>query len=727
MARDFDGSSGYLDLGSRSALDPSFPLTVGAWIRPDTHPANGGYIFAQGRQSTSGFALATLSSTAPHRLQFVKPGAAGISATTVSLTNSVWQFVAAVVTSTNVRFIVITAAGSLSAENVADSTAFATSANDETIVGYLTASGGGATANTRFDGRIAHLGVFIGEALTDAQVKAFAFGGPSAVGHRPDVFLPIWGVASPEADLSGNAFNGTVNGTAPAADGPPVGWYAADAGGMFSTENPTTPTVAIPFISPATTVYAPTLAASGAAALTVPFISAATTLYTVSLAGQIVGVSIAFDDDLLEPNPSWTRIDNQIRVARWEIRRGRQDEREKTETGEATIFVKDTEGWLDPSNVSSPWFGKLDGKQVALARWNPVTQQWYTRFRGTIEEYGHDLSPTQNVDEVAIVCVGFMDYLNSAQMAPGVSGHPGGPAGVVFYDDQDANDRVNDIHADAGFPPELYVTFSLNVVMQETRYDGGYSYLAGIFDAADAEFPGVSNVFEDRFGRVCVHGRHARFDPDSVATDAGNDAWDFNRWKLGDGDAITGDSNYAQLRPPLHADRSLKNVINSALVTPYGIDAGAVAGQVVSDPTSIAAYGVRSYSAQDLRVLEHKTNGDTGAEQCEKVGDFYVTNYKDPRTRPRQATIKSLAPDDARAAKTWLLMSKVDISDVVHLKVTFPGGGGFDEDFYVEGVTESSRPGGPFTPIGDEYAIDEVTLDLSPTAYYNEDTFPDDT
>jgi hypothetical protein len=47
------------------------------------------------------------------------------------------------------------------------------------------------------------------------------------------------------------------------------------------------------------------------------------------------------------------------RISRWEVRRGRQDELEKTGTGEATIFVNDVEGLYDPSNTGSPYFGIL--------------------------------------------------------------------------------------------------------------------------------------------------------------------------------------------------------------------------------------------------------------------------------------------------------------------------------------------------------------------------------
>lgn len=452
-------------------------------------------------------------------------------------------------------------------------------------------------------------------------------------------------------------------------------------------------------------------------------------------ASSIEGVSVAFGDTMLEPDPTWTRIDNQLRVSRWEIRRGRQDEREKTEPAQATVFVNDVDGLLDPTNTGSPWFGVLDGRQLALARWNPVTGEWFTRFRGTIEEYGYDLHPSQSVTEVAIRAVGFMGYLARAEMAPGAAGFSTTLEGGILYEDAEVNDRIDAIHGDAGIPPALTVTFSGNVVCDESRYPPGYSFLAALFDAADAEFAGVSNVYEDRFGRIVFHGRHARFDPQTVADDAGPDAWDFHVWKAGDEAAIVIDPTTAQIRPPLQYDRSLDRVINAGLATPQvdwvgstrnELTAAQIQANIVTDPVSIGKYGVRSWSAPDLHIKEHKTNGNSGLEEAFNQASYYVTNNADPVTRPRQITFKSLLADDYRASATWGLICEVDISDVIHLTVTNPGGGGFDDDYYVEGITETSTFSGPFTPSTGEYDNAELTVDVSPEAWYTEDPFNDE-
>jgi hypothetical protein len=480
------------------------------------------------------------------------------------------------------------------------------------------------------------------------------------------------------------------------------------------------PGIAVPFIAATTTLFAPTLANQE---IGVPFIGAATVVYAPTLVAVYPreGVQIGFDDSLLAVNPAWTRIDELVRVSRWEIRRGRQSELDKTGTAEATIFVNDVDGYLDPANAGSPWYGKLDGRQVSLSRWNPFTSSWSPRFRGYIEEYGYDLHPSQVKTEVAIRCVGFMDYLAGAEMAPGQAGSPppAGSEGNIFYEDAEVDDRLYEIIGNSGFPPELTVIFSGNVVVQESIYDPGYSFLAALQDAADAEFPGVANLYEDRFGRIVFHGRHARFDPDTVAADAGSDAWDFRRWSAGDAAGLVIDPTAAQVRPPVNYDRSLKLVINAALATPLGIAEEDIEAQLSTDAPSIADFGIRSWSAPDLRILEHKTNGNTGLQETKLMADYYVQNYKEPRTRPRAITFKPLLPSDPRAEATWALMCGIDISDIVYLYITSPGGGGIDGEFYVEGITESARIGRP------DFEFGEVTIDVSPTAYYETDVFDD--
>lgn len=396
-------------------------------------------------------------------------------------------------------------------------------------------------------------------------------------------------------------------------------------------------------------------------------------------------VLIGFDDTPLEPYVDWTRIDSDDRpgfVAEIEIVAGKQEEFDKTETNHATIRFNDRLGLLDPNNTASPWFGKLNGKQILLQLYNPVDSTWYSRFRGVIDKWGHDLNPATRdgvsiVSDVALECVGIFDYLAGFGLTPGLHGDVGGPDGVVFYEDGEVNVRQEAILADAGIDATRYVVFEGNVMVAETLYDMDDTALVALSDACDAETPAaLANRYEDRFGRYVFHGRQAALDPDTVAAGAGDAAWDFQRFYIGDGAAIAGDADYAQIRPPLLFTMGRDRIINVALVTPRDVDRTLIAGLVKTDAASVTAYGVHSYTSPDSINAGHKTNADTAVQDLGRSAQFLVDNYAEPQVRLQAVTLKALRPDDARAAKTWEVLSKADIADAAAVRFGYPEGAG---------------------------------------------------
>lgn len=432
-------------------------------------------------------------------------------------------------------------------------------------------------------------------------------------------------------------------------------------------------------------------------------------------------VSVGFDANMLDPDPTWTVLDTTDNlVARIEVRDGRQTEQDETETGTATIFLNDTAGLFDPNNVSSPYFGKLDGKPVAVALYNPVDLEWVPQWRGTIDDIITVLNPATNAGvsilaNVQIECVDIFDYLAGAEMAPGVNGTIPVPdlisAGTIFYDNAEVNDRITALLADALLDPDMYVVFSGNVNVQESQYDSGDSFLAALRDAADAEFPGIANIYVDKLGRFVFHGRFARLDPDTVAAAAGA-AWDFNRWKAGDGAAITGDADNAQIRE-FAFSRPRSRLINRAISYPgpplnlgTPADEALIPMQLTEDLTSQGKYGIHARTDDNLIVDSHKTNADDGWQQSAKYALFWVTYYADPLARIDRIVFKSVRPDDPRAAATWGLLTGVSISDVVAVSVGYPDGTGIQGvDYYVEGRELTIEPLQP--------GFDMVTLALN--------------
>lgn len=429
------------------------------------------------------------------------------------------------------------------------------------------------------------------------------------------------------------------------------------------------------------------------------------------------GLSVAPSSTIFTELPTWTRLDNAgggLRLARVEIRRGRQDEFERTETGTLTATFNDRNGDVDPTLVD--WISR----PVAFAVRNPVTDEWQPRFRGVLDEHTYDLDPTGTVKgEAVLEAVDALDYFANYQMHPGPAGFPPGDPpptqslGYVFYEDTAAQGprlRILQAMADCGWPVALASVFTGNVNVLETKYSPGESILAVIRDAADAEFPGIGNFFIDRYGVACFHGRNARFDP--VATAATATHWDFHQWTAGQGGGV-------QIRPPWQVTRTRRSVRNQAMCYPLDIKQKDRVDQTVEDTGSIAEHGGRGWAAENLITKDGITTGNSGKDECKAFAQYIVNNYADDVPRIAQLSFKALRPTDIRGPDLWDLVTKIDVSDQITVTRSHPGGGGISgETYFVEGITEVWRYGHKDLDTG--YPFLDLTLDLSPTTYWQE-------
>jgi hypothetical protein len=470
-----------------------------------------------------------------------------------------------------------------------------------------------------------------------------------------------------------------------------------------------------------------------------------------------VRVGVAFDDVTLEPDPTWTYLtDTENLVAGYEIERGRQYEFDKVDTGSAKVTIYDRDGVLDPTLTTGPYFGKIEPLlQIQIELWNPVTETWSTRFRGFILEYDYSVDPsthqdgddnTVGVSRLELDCADLFAILTAIEMQPDlVAGSPSFgdvlPAqvepGNIFFDnagpDGGGNSgghvRAVQVLGNAGIPTELYVIFSLNINCPETVYSPSQNVLEVLQDIADAEFPTLGMVYVDRKGRIALHGRLSRFDPATVAAGATPGAWDFTEWKAGD-EFATKDpmlSNVVQIRT-FAFNRGWSKVFNYALCTPKDIASEDIEGQVSRDDASIATFGFRAWSAENLVI--GAPSGDpltsSGADTltgldalsaCRTFADYITANYATPHNRVTELTFRSMRPDDPRAAANWALLCGVDINDLIDLYVRGPGDGPIEyifngDQFFVEGISESAEP------LNGEYADVTVALDLSPRAAF---------
>jgi len=271
--------------------------------------------------------------------------------------------------------------------------------------------------------------------------------------------------------------------------------------------------------------------------------------------------------------------------------------------------------------------------------------------------------------------------------------------------------RINSVLDAFGWStPDLREVFTGNVALKRTVYAPRSTVLQVIQDVADAEFPDVANVLIGKDGTFIFHGRFARFNPSDPD-------YDINTWGVGDQTAVDTDpANIVLVSPPLEASLDDSTLYTAAVATPQDVADADIAGQYVTDATTIAAYGLRTWSAENL-LTDGGDGPTTDLQETRLFATYVVDNYKTPMLRVGQLTIRPRDPNDVRAPATWALMCGVDITDITHLTTTHTGGGGFDTDFYVEGVHYEVRPMNTLIPDV------TLTLDVSPRARYDVNPF----
>lgn len=437
----------------------------------------------------------------------------------------------------------------------------------------------------------------------------------------------------------------------------------------------------------------------------------------------MAGISLAPDDTALTASPDWERIDTTYRVQSWTIDRGRQNEMSRTDTGTARVELVDQTGDFDPTNAGGAFYGRLATGvpmgpyvQAKIELQNPNTDAWTTLFRGFIASIQWVPYQSEEFANVTLDLVDGFALLAACEMAPdGSFGDEVRDGNIVFAEDDNLDavqTRVNLALDQASWPGGLRSVFTGNVSLQETIYAPRSTVLSVIQDAADAEFPDIANVYiggPRNPGYLVFHGRLARFHPDVVE-------YDIDTWDVGDDTAADADpGGVVRISPPLVASLDDTLLYTSALSTPQNVNEDDIAGQYVTDAVEAARKGLRTWSAENLATFGGD-EGRTALQETKLYADYVRDNYPTPRVRVGQLTVKSRRPSDVAGPPVWQMLCNVDISDIVHLTTTHGGGGGFDTDFYVEGIHYQARPA-----LDDPYI--ELTLDVSPRGYYDANPF----
>jgi hypothetical protein len=445
----------------------------------------------------------------------------------------------------------------------------------------------------------------------------------------------------------------------------------------------------------------------------------------------IQGFCVAFNDDTFTAAPTWTQLDvSPYRTTGVTIDRGRNYEFDRTEAGSATVTMVDTTGALDPTNPSGPWFGKLVPlKQAAYALYDPFVGAYSTIFRGFISDIQYSVDATERFNTVTFHLVDALAIFGATELVPnGAFGDtlPAEAAGDVFYADDSGTDAVRtrlvQVLDEIGWPGTGLAIGTLREIFSgNVKLSGGNSTVGGIVysfgtpaltvmqDAADAEFPGVANLWVAKDGTVTFHGRFARFNPT-------NASYHIHPWHVGDTAAVVADFTTVQVVEPLEFMIDMEHLWTVGICTPQGIDDGDIASQYVSNhPEAVAKYGIRTWSAEN--ILNGGGAGTTASEECQRIAAYYVDNYSTPLSTVRKLSFHAGKATGNPSRLLWLLVTGVDVSDRVHLTTSHVGGGGFSQYLFVEGLHYDIRP------MTSTHAEVMLTLDMSPAAYYGRNPF----
>lgn len=450
------------------------------------------------------------------------------------------------------------------------------------------------------------------------------------------------------------------------------------------------------------------------------------------------GVCIAFGQNAYDMTPTWTRLDdpgapvwghksasphNTNCLSNWTVDRGRTYELDKTQAGTASLTLQDPNGLFDPTNASSPFYGKINPMlRAKISIQNPANGIFYDIFTGFAESWSWTMDTAESYMVVTVDLVDGFEPLTMAELE--VEG-----TGVTllegFSTPTACQDRINGLLDAAGWPddglpgPDSYWrnVNTGNVYLQPTTYNPETQILSCIQDTADAEFPGVANVFMNKKGAVTFYGRYPRFQPTLYPDDV-------NFWQAGDQGANT--FGVAKINAITWGMDST-HLINACLSYPTGILQTDVAGQLYTDGSSIGKYGYRSLSLTDLIVAGQPAGGGLSPQPAANANataffyaSYYVQNYSSPQLRISNLVFTSRPTGDSQ---TWAFLTGVEIGDIVTVFTSDPGGGGFGKEtdgmalsqFFIEGIHYQVAPNTQQIP------DITMTLDVSPRAWFTID------
>lgn len=324
------------------------------------------------------------------------------------------------------------------------------------------------------------------------------------------------------------------------------------------------------------------------------------------------------------------------------IRRGRDLNQDRFNSGSCTVRVIDPQGNWNPQNVSSPYHGLLQPlrKLIITANYNGTD---YPLFAGYTLAYNYSYPKSEEIGYVDIVCTDAFTLFNKSAITT-VTGSANGDT---------TGERINQILDEIGFPGSQRQIDIGDITVQD---DPGN--LRTVLQALqDVEFTEYGAVYVDARGDVVFRERTDAVESLALPPTV------FNQ---------TTGINYAQLRLQFN-DSLIFNVANFQRV------GGTM--QTYSDQSSIDTYFVHSITKENLL---HQSDSDTL-----DLAKAYVSNRATTDIRIDSMTLDLTTPNygpGIQAALSLDFFAPVEISNIQ------PGGSTITKTLQVFGVQHQITP-----------------------------------
>jgi len=339
-------------------------------------------------------------------------------------------------------------------------------------------------------------------------------------------------------------------------------------------------------------------------------------------------------------------------------RRGRNILQDNYESGQATIRVVDPNGYWNPQNTSSPYYGLLQPlrKIQASAIYNGIT---YGIFGGYITEYRYTYPTGQETGYVTFICYDAFRLMYNSN----VTTVTGGTAG------QTTAQRVQSILTMISWPPAFT---SIGTGATTVQVDPGTTRT--VLEAIQTcEFTEQGAFYIDENGVATFKGRQYVYDAQSASPTV------FNQ---------TGGISYAGITFALDD----KQIVNKASVTRIG---GTT--QTYSDATSIAQYFTRAITATDMLMQTDPV--------ALSLATAYVQSRAETSIRIETITLDLMTPSYTAGITAAL---SLDFFNTVDITNEQPGGSTIQKKLQVQGIAHNITPNTWTTTLATQEALLDV-------------------